>query len=432
MIVLDSSMDFRDLPSSDRQKSRLRLDDPVVAFCPMTQSIFPFPRQAATRAEALAQLEAFAKRAHRYARERNFVVDAHRNVSQLSAALQHRLISQEEVVEQVMSRHSFAAVEKFLQEVIWRSYWKGWLEWRPSVWRDYRDQLAGFSDEQRQSAQATAQGQSGCAVMDDFAHELRETGYLHNHARMWWASFWIHQQKLPWALGAEFFLHHLLDADVASNTLSWRWVAGLQTTGKTYLVRRDNIERYHHAPARKGLEMLDSITASTITEDRVHERLESLDLMTMQPISSRKTLLLLHEEDLSIEQTAFARLRPESMVFFHRTASDAQSPRRHWREVAFQDAVKRAESHFSQPCPMVQEIRDIQKIITDQQIEQVVMIKPMIGPLDDALQPFRQHLETQGIAFHAWRREEDAQYFPYARSGFFPFWKKVGQQLAQR
>jgi len=48
------------------------------------------------------------------------------------------------------------------------------------------------------------------------------------------------------------------------------------------------------------------------------------------------------------------------------------------------------------------------------------------------LQPFRQYLETQGIACHAWRREEDAQYFPYARSGFFPFWKKVGQQLAQR
>ncbi|MFM2297671.1 MAG: hypothetical protein RL117_1378, partial [Verrucomicrobiota bacterium] len=145
----------------------------------MSQSIFPFPQQAASRSEALAQLDAFAKRAHRYARERNFVVDAHRNVSQLSAALQHRLISQEEVVSHVLSSQSFPAVEKFLQEVLWRSYWKGWLEWRPSVWQDYLLQLSGFSEEDRQRAQSVALGQSGCAVMDDFAQELRETGYLH-------------------------------------------------------------------------------------------------------------------------------------------------------------------------------------------------------------------------------------------------------------
>jgi deoxyribodipyrimidine photo-lyase len=410
----------------------LRDDDPAVAFHPMSQSTFPFPRQAATRAEALAQLEAFAKRAHRYARERNFVVDAHRNVSQLSAAMQHRLISQEEVVQQVLSLHPFPAVEKFLQEVLWRSYWKGWLEWRPSVWQDYLSQLSGFSEEDRQRAQSVAQGQSGCAVMDDFAQELRETGYLHNHARMWWASFWIHHQKLPWALGAEFFLQHLLDADAASNTLSWRWVAGLQTAGKTYLVRRDNIERYHHAPPRKGLEMLDSITVSTPPEELAHERIESLDLTTALPSPQRKTLILLHEEDLSIEQTTLAKLQPERIVFFDRTASNPPSPRQQWRQAAFQDAIARVGSHFQKRCDVVQDLRDIHPLIAERSIEQIVMMKPMVGPLDDALRPFLQELSTAQIDIHALRREEDARYFPLARSGFFPFWKKVGQQLAQR
>ncbi len=78
------------------------------------------------------------------------------------------------------------------------------------------------------------------------------TGYLHNHARMWFASIWIFTLRLPWELGADFFLRHLLDGDPASNTLSWRWVGGMQTMGKTYLARADNIATLHGraVPAR--------------------------------------------------------------------------------------------------------------------------------------------------------------------------------------
>jgi deoxyribodipyrimidine photo-lyase len=224
----------------------------------------------------------------------------------------------------------------------------------------------------------------------------------------------------------------LLDADVASNTLSWRWVAGLQTAGKTYLVRRDNIERYHHAPARKGLEMLDSITVSIPNEERVHERIESLDLTTSLPTTQRKTLILLHEEDLSIEQTTLAKLQPERIVFFDRTASNPPSPRQQWRQTAFQDAIARVGSHFQKRCEIVQDLQEIHPMIAAHSIEQIVMMKPMVGPLDDALRPFLLELTGKQVDIHALRREEDARCFPFARSGFFPFWKKVGQQLAQR
>ena len=74
--------------------------------------------------------------------------------------------------------------------------------------------------------------------------ELRTEGWLHNHTRMWFASIWIFTLRLPWPLGAALFEHHLKDADAASNTLSWRWVAGIQTPGKHYLARAENIARY--------------------------------------------------------------------------------------------------------------------------------------------------------------------------------------------
>ena len=88
------------------------------------------------------------------------------------------------------------------------------------------------------------EARSGIPAMDAWTSELIETGYLHNHARMWYASIWIHTLKLPWTLGAEFFLRNLLDGDVASNTLSWRWVAGLHTVGKFYLAQKSNICKF--------------------------------------------------------------------------------------------------------------------------------------------------------------------------------------------
>ena len=77
-----------------------------------------------------------------------------------------------------------------------------------------------------------------------WVEELVNENYLHNHTRMWFASIWIFTLNLPWQLGANFFMRHLLDGDSASNTLSWRWVAGLQTIGKHYLATASNISKF--------------------------------------------------------------------------------------------------------------------------------------------------------------------------------------------
>ena len=164
--------------------------------------------------------------------------------------LKDSLIGAPEVLEAVLAQHSLRAAEKFIAEVFWRIYFKGYLEQRPQIWDDYRTgRNAALALVQNNAGIRTAytqaiEGRTGIEAFDVWAKELVATGYLHNHARMWFASIWIFTLKLDWRLGADFFLRHLMDGDAASNTLSWRWVAGLHTKGKHYLARADNIARY--------------------------------------------------------------------------------------------------------------------------------------------------------------------------------------------
>ena len=205
------------------------------------------------RIEALSRLKAFVPKAGRtYATRRNYDLGAgsHTGVSALSPYLRHRIVTEQDVLEAVLGAHSRQAAEKFVQEVFWRTYWKGWLEMRPEVWTRYQGGLRRALDDintqsgLRANWEAACTGRTGIECFDAWAQELVATGYLHNHARMWFASIWIFTLRLPWELGADFFLRHLLDGDPASNTLSWRWVGGIQTVGKTYLARPDNIAKY--------------------------------------------------------------------------------------------------------------------------------------------------------------------------------------------
>lgn len=208
-----------------------------------------------SREAALARLATFLPAAgRRYAETRNADdgprAEGRGNVSQLSPWLHAGLIGEAEVIEAVLGQHSPRAAEKFIAEVFWRIYFKGYLEQRPAIWVDFcngRDGALAAVEANaglRKAYTEAIEGRTGIEAFDVWAKELVETGYLHNHARMWFASIWIFTLKLDWRLGADFFLTHLMDADAASNTLSWRWVAGLHTKGKHYLARADNIARY--------------------------------------------------------------------------------------------------------------------------------------------------------------------------------------------
>ena len=361
----------------------------------------------ATRAEALARLEAFEKKASRYGAQRNHVVPGHTNVSRLSPAIRHRLITEQEVVKHITHRYAFSTVEKFVQEVYWRRYWKSWLSLRPQIWTAYLNDLGSLE----------AVGTTGpVAVMNDFAQELIETGYLHNHARMWFAGYWIHTLKLPWQLGAAFFYEHLLDADPASNTLSWRWVAGLQTPGKTYLARRSNIEKYLHADLLKseGLALLEAGKAVALDYGS-KPTISQPDLQPSEYDPSLPTGFWMHEEDFCAE-SLFGK--DEFQSVFVSCESVKSDVKQAWLNKAKADASARCRAHFEAPVSEGQ-LDELINWANQNGITQLVTMRPDVGALNDQLS------KLDGIKIIFKDREEDILFRPLAKAGFFGFWKKI-------
>ena len=198
-----------------------------------------------TRTEALKELEHFIeKKIFNYSTQRNFDYGPHdrKNISCLSPYITHRLITEFETTKIVLSKRSYQKVEKFVQEIFWRIYWKGWLELRPRVWSDFLEDLKDIKEDDKYLNAINAKTDLVC--FNDWVQELKNYNYLHNHTRMLFASIWIFTLGLPWQKGAEFFMKHLLDGDAASNTLSWRWVAGIQTKGKNYIAQNWNIRKF--------------------------------------------------------------------------------------------------------------------------------------------------------------------------------------------
>ena len=198
-----------------------------------------------SRIEALEALDNYIEKdILTYTAQRNFDLGPQnrKNISCLSPYITHRLISEYEVAKKVLNKYPYQKVEKFIQEIFWRVYWKGWLELRPKVWTDFVEDLKNIDNSNEY--EKAINGETNIDCFNDWIKELKENNYLHNHTRMWFASIWIFTLKLPWQKGAEFFLRELYDGDAASNTLSWRWVAGIQTKGKNYIAQNWNINKF--------------------------------------------------------------------------------------------------------------------------------------------------------------------------------------------
>ena len=203
----------------------------------------------ASRAKAVDKLDHFiANNLSEYTKLRNFDFGPgnRSNTSCLSPYITHGTINELEIINKSLNKFSFSKNEKFIQEVLWRVYWKGWLELRPNVWSDYLIELDKIKNDfkSNQNYLDALEGKTNIECFNYWVNELKENNYLHNHTRMWFASIWIFTLELPWQLGAEFFMQHLFDGDVASNTLGWRWVAGVQTQGKHYLASEWNIKKF--------------------------------------------------------------------------------------------------------------------------------------------------------------------------------------------
>jgi len=393
-----------------------------------------------TRAAAQAQWSEFLPTAGYYGANRNYVRRGHQNVSRISPWLQKRMLLEREVVGSLRAQWTFPAIEKIVQEVCWRTYWKGWLEQRPEAWARWRAAVprlrADLNPEQRSVWEAACAGRTGISGFDDWSQELVATGYLHNHARMWFASIWIFTLRLPWELGAAFFYEYLFDGDAASNTLSWRWVAGLQTLGKTYLARAENIAKYTEGRCVPSLGKL-AVIAHPITEEplpRITTWIEDSLCSTHETLTGtgERVGLWLHAEDLAAEigELTGRKYAAVNAAWPTRIATQAGWSKEvaKWTRSAIDDGAMRAEAHYQVQVERGATDDLSKQLLTwarEQNLRHVEAYRPFVGPwLEEGL-AIERELRAAGITLTWRRRAWDSELFPYAGSGYFPFWERV-------
>ncbi len=391
-----------------------------------------------TRTEGLARLKTFLPNAGRhYAEERNYDYgpEARENVSCLSPWIRHRLLTEREVVDTVLARHSFKQAQAFIHEMVWRTYWKGWLESRPIIWTAYREAveacLRDFDADPRIYARycEAVEGRTGIAPFDAWVQELVSTGYLHNHARMWFASIWVFTLELPWPLGADFFYRHLLDGDPASNTLSWRWVAGLHIRGKTYLARADNIAEY--TDGRYALKA-DALAGEAIPlEGPPHP--PPMTLRAPDEVPDEPFALLLTEEDLdpfSVDRRLEKAKGVAGLVLIEeRSPLEEGELATAFAYGAIADALSRCgRSIGMEPC-MLEEPSSGALLgwAKSLGVDTIVVIDPPVGPVREALDDVAPALEGAGVALLRLRRDWDDAFWPHATESFFKLCDRIPQ-----
>lgn len=381
---------------------------------------FDFPL---SRSAALARLAAFVPEAGQaYAAHRNdeHGPGRHLAVSRLSAALRRRLVSEAEVAGAVVAAHGAEAARSFLGEIFWRTYWKGWLERHPGLWGDWRRAVATLRSGALPACYAAAlEGRTGIDAFDFWARELRETGYLHNWARMQFASIWIFTLGLPWELGAAFTFEHFVDADPASNTLSWRWVAGLHRGGRPYLADADLIARRTGGRfAPKGLAATAHVPRETSGEGapaaiRVPRAIDP----------AMAAALLVTPEDLSLEaERPLAGLAVKRVIACRRLCRNAADI------AAVAEGVQRAAEHWHAPATWVDDLEAAAALARHAGCAQIVTGYAAVGPVADALFA-SDAFGTLHLAEH--RRDWDARAWPLCDKGYFALANHIPRLLRE-
>lgn len=383
-----------------------------------------------TRRAGLERLAGFLPRAGRaYEKSRNFDFgpDNRGNVSLLSPYIRHRLNTEEEVLAAVLDEHGRDAASKFIDEIFWRAYFKGWLQHRPTVWTGYREEMTRYvrslasDSDLRARYDAAIGGRTGIDCFDSWAAELVDTGYLHNHARMWFASIWVFTLQLPWQLGADFFYRNLLDGDPASNTLGWRWVSGLHTKGKTYLARASNIASYTDNRFNPDRQLA---AAAPALKDNTEHPVRAIRLPSM-PTDIGRLGLLITEEDccpLTLD------LPGRPLQVFGAVATELRSPlevgtpAKTFALGAVVDAVEDARLHFRVPGEMAPSNdwgAAIGRWATENAFDTIVTAYAPVGPVAEQLARTRTELSRLNVQLVEIPRSYDALCWPHASKGYY-------------
>ncbi len=367
-----------------------------------------------TRASAIENLDNFIKNnLGEYSKLRNFDFgpDRRSNTSCLSPYITHGVISEKEVITKSLERFSFSKNEKFIQEVLWRTYWKGWLELRSGVWDDYLLDLKRIKEEfkDNKSYLNAIEGNTEIECFNEWVNELKTYNYLHNHTRMWFASIWIFTLDLPWQLGAEFFMKHLYDGDTASNTLGWRWVAGIQTQGKHYLASEWNIKKFTNNRF-ENIKLNEN--APPIISDKnytiLHKTFEN-------PINIEEKNLLIFENNLAFEITDFTIQKFKKILLIN-NKNENRNIKLSENVVNFKDSLIKEQNKRLEEKSINCEIVDINEI---KNLESCYCLYPTVGEnLDYINQNSLKNIEFL-------YRKLDQNSWKFCNKGFFNFKKYI-------
>ncbi len=367
-----------------------------------------------SRAQATNKLDNFIENnLSEYSRLRNFDFgpDKRSNISCISPYISHGILNELEVIDKALKKFSFSKNEKFIQEVLWRTYWKGWLELRPSVWTDYIIEIKVIREKYKDNKDYlnAIDGNTNIECFNEWVKELKEFNYLHNHTRMWFASIWIFTLNLPWQLGAEFFIKHLYDGDAASNTLGWRWVAGIQTQGKHYLASEWNIKKFTN-------NRFNNINLNENAPPKVSEKIYKAVLKDFgNPVSLDEQNLIIFDNNLSFELTDFKDHKFKK-IYLVNNNNDSRNIKLSEKTLKFKTNLiqdqKRRLDEKSLDC----EIIDIGNLKT---IENSYFFYPCVGENLD-------YLTSQGINnIKFLYRNLDRSSWKYCNKGFFNFKKYI-------
>lgn len=252
-----------------------------------------------------------------YNKNRNFLNGA---VTRLSPYLRHGCITLREAFDDVQSRFGPSA-EKLLFEFAWRDYWR-------CVWYQEGDNILSEMEAPKVAIKHlplndfVLKGQTGLPCMDAFIDDLLEIGYVHNHGRMWLASYIVHHLKMDWREAADWFEAHLLDGDTASNHLSWQWVASTNSA-KPYFFNKENLSRYTanqfcdnckaKCPFDASYEALDE---RLFTQTQMPAKQYPIQKLAKQPVPLHKNVgIFIHDEMLSVAHPLLQQSQPKIFVF---------------------------------------------------------------------------------------------------------------------
>ena len=363
-----------------------------------------------SRAKAIDKLNNFVeKNLSDYSKLRNFDFgpDKRDNVSCLSPYVTHGVLNEIEIIKKSLAKYSFSKSEKFIQEVLWRTYWKGWLELRPNVWTDYLESLGSLREKFRDNKEYlnAIEGNTDIECFNEWVKELKENNYLHNHTRMWFASIWIFTLDLPWQLGAEFFMQHLYDGDAASNTLGWRWVAGEQTQGKHYLASEWNIKKFTN-------NRFNNIKLNENAPPKVSEKTYSIvkqNFANSQDIDQNN--LLVFENNLSFETTDFKDFKFKK-IYLISNKNENRSIKLNEKVIEFKSHLIKDQEQRIKNQSIECEIIDISEVKNIG--ENIVGLYPTVGENLD-------YLNSNNIKLNFLYRKLDQFSWQYCNKGFFNF-----------